>query len=174
MAYSAVQIDGSDRSSSIVLPQPTTKVADNTESNCRMVSPQTTLAHWPSAFLDVRYEKDAQGPDTYDCWSFVRRIQRERFGRDVPERMSPPSLLTIAKAMPAWASEFGWVRTDTPQEGDAVFMSQLKHPTHIGVVVKPRPLVVLHCTEGGAFLADEFHLKVAGWRLRGFYTPASP
>ncbi len=128
--------------------------------------------HWATAFLDVRYARGAEGPQDYDCWSFFRWVQRERFGRRLAAYATPISLGSIAKAMPAWAAEFGWQATDAPRDGDAVFLSVLRHPTHIGVWVADLGRV-LHCPEGGAALHDHFHLTAAGWRLRGYFTPVT-
>lgn len=126
--------------------------------------------HWTTAFLGVGYARGGQGPQDYDCWSFFRWVQREHFGRHLPAHATPPSLGGIAKAMPKWAGEFGWRITLKPGDGDAVFLSTLKMPTHIGVWIGDLQ-TVLHCSEGGAVLHDAFHLKIAAWRVRGFYTP---
>ncbi len=126
--------------------------------------------HWTTAFLGVGYERGGQGPATFDCWSFFRWVQRERFGRELPAHATPPSLGGIAKAMPLWAAEFGWETVAAPKEGDAVFLSTLKMTTHIGVWVGDIN-AVLHCPEGGAVLHDARHLAAAQWRTRGYFRP---
>lgn len=138
-----------------------------------MVSfPVAQYRHWTEAFLGVGYVRGGQGPEVYDCWTYWLWVQRERFGRRVPPYATPPTLRTIAKAMPAWAAEFGWSQVEQPIDGDAVFMSHMKHATHIGTWICDGTLqAVLHCPEGGAVLHDRAHLAVAGWRIRGFYRP---
>ncbi len=126
--------------------------------------------HWAEKYLGVGYERGAQGPKVYDCWSFFRWLQRERFSRELPAHATPPSIGGIAKAMPRWAAEFGWEPVEVPSDGDAVFMSQLKVTTHIGVFVGDLK-AVLHCPEGGAVLHDARHLAAAQWRLRGYFRP---
>lgn len=126
--------------------------------------------HWSERFMGVGYEKGAQGPDLYDCWSHFRWVQREQFGRDVPFAPSPRSRGATARAMPVWAAEFGWSETATPICGDAVFLSYWTVPTHVGVYVDDvREPSVLHCPQGGVALHSLFHLKAARWRVRAYY-----
>lgn len=128
---------------------------------------------WTERFLGVGYKRGGQGPDVYDCWSFFRWVQRERFGRDVPFMPTPASRGSIARAMPEWAAEFGWRRLadeEARETGDAVFMANMLHPTHVGVWVADLPeWAVLHCPEGGAALHRRAHLDMARWRLHAFY-----
>ena len=128
--------------------------------------------HWTTSYIGARYERGAQGPTAWDCWSFARWVQKAHFGRDVPFQPTPASLGSIAKAMPAWAEEFGWRPTEKPTDGDAVFLSILKHPTHVGIWVADLKSV-LHCPEGCSMLHDAFHLKAAGWRVRGYFAPVA-
>jgi hypothetical protein len=68
---------------------------------------------------------------------------------------------------------FGWEQTDTPKEGDAVFLSQRKHPHHVGMVVFPGGRMhILHALEGiGVVLSDNLNLITNGWKNKGFWTP---
>lgn len=129
--------------------------------------------HWATAFVGWQYRLGAQGPDLWDCWSFFREVERARFGRTLPALPSPPNLMAIAHAMPGWASAFGWCATAHPRDGDAVFLSRLTTPTHIGVWVADLQ-AVLHCAEGcGSVLHDARHLSGAQWGVRGTFTPES-
>lgn len=127
-------------------------------------------AHWAARYVGWPYRLGAQGPDCWDCWSFLRAVERERFGRDLPPLPSPPTLQAIASAMPTWAAAFGWRESERARDGDAVFLSRLKTPTHIGVWVDDLRSV-LHCAEGGSVLHDARHLRDAQWRVRGIFTP---
>lgn len=131
--------------------------------------PEIHYRHWTEPFLDVGYERGGIGPKTYDCWTYFGWVQRERFGRSLSPYFTPPTLRGIARAMQTPPEEFGWHAVERPTEGDAVLMSHLRHATHIGIWTDLGR--VLHCPEGGAVLHDAFHLKAAGWRLRGFFTP---
>ena len=127
--------------------------------------------HWTSQFLGAGYSLGAQGPREFDCWSFFRRVQREQFGREVPFHQAPDSLNAIRKALEAGPADCGWRETKTPRDGDAVLLSMLRHPTHIGIWVGDLK-AVLHCASGiGSTLHDARHLAMAQWRIRGFYTP---
>jgi hypothetical protein len=127
--------------------------------------------HWTTGFLGFGYGLGAQGPEAYDCWSFFRMVQRERFGREVPFHQAPASLNAIRKALEVGPNDCGWRETKAPLDGDAVLMSMLRHPTHIGIWVADL-WSVLHCAAGsGSVLHDARHLAMAQWRSRGFYTP---
>ncbi len=126
--------------------------------------------HWAASYIGWPYQRGAQGPEYFDCWSFFRRIQMERFGREIPILPTPPSWREISKAFPAWSIEYGWRETKTPHEGDAVFMARLRDPTHVGIWIEDLK-AVLHCCEGGSVLHDARHLAGAQWRVRGHYSP---
>ena len=128
--------------------------------------------HWSESYLHLGYLVGVDGPDHYDCWSFFRLIQRERFGRDVPFMPSPASRGTTAKVMPAWATSFGWAEVRQPATGDAAFMANGRVATHVGIYVgdagKP---AILHCPEGGVRLHTFFHLETLGWETRSYWRP---
>lgn len=128
------------------------------------------MPHWASSYIGWPYERCAQGPDLWDCWSFVRHIQREQYGREVPFAPSPTDWRAVIAAIPTWAAEFGWRQTQTPRDGDAVFMSRMRDPSHVGVWIGDLKSV-LHCPAGGSVLHDARHLAVAQWRVRGYFTP---
>lgn len=126
--------------------------------------------HWVTPFIGWAYERGAQGPDLWDCWSFFRRVQIEHYSRPIPVLPSPAAWRDVIRSFPAWASEYGWHATTAPQDGDAVSLARLKDPTHLGVWVADLKSV-LHCATGGSVLHDAQHLKLAGWRVRGYFTP---
>ena len=126
--------------------------------------------HWTALYLGLPYERGAQGPELWDCWSFVCHVQRERYGREVPALPSPASWGAVARAMPEWAAQLGWRPTETPRDGDAVFLSRMKDPTHVGIWIADLKSV-LHCAVGGSVLHDARHLAMAQWRVRGYFTP---
>ena len=126
--------------------------------------------HWATIYVGLPYAVGAQGPEFWDCWSFFRRIQGERYGREIPLLPTPPSWREIAKAFPAWSIEYGWHETKTPRDGDAVFMSRMRDPTHVGIWLADLG-AVLHCCEGGSVLHYPRHLAAAQWRVRAYYSP---
>lgn len=127
--------------------------------------------HWSDAYRQARYS-----PMT-DCFYWFRRIQKEQFGRQVRDVSGEErrSMLTVARIMAGNILElFGWVETDEPQEGDAVFMSEASSGHHIGVAFfLGGKLHVLHVSEShGATVSDRLHLISNGWKITGFFTPA--
>lgn len=70
--------------------------------------------------------------------------------------------------------EFGYVQTNTPKEGDAVFLSQRSRPHHIGMVIFINgSFRVLHAIEGaGVIVSDLLDLRANGWSIKGYYTYA--
>jgi len=126
--------------------------------------------HWSESYLHLGYKVGVAGPDLYDCWTFFRLVQRERFGRDVPFMPSPLSRGTTAKVMPTWASSFGWAEVRVPETGDAAFMANGRVATHVGVFVGDLPARhILHCPEGGVRLHTFQHLELLGWDIRSYW-----
>ena len=129
------------------------------------------MPHWATPYIGWRYQRGAQGPDCWDCWSFFREVQSQNYGRAIPVLPTPPTWREIARAFPAWSTQHGWAPADVPRDGDAVSMARLREPTHVGVWVADLKSV-LHCAEGsGSVLHDARHLAAAGWRVRGYYSP---
>lgn len=127
--------------------------------------------HWASALVGIPWQLGAQGPQAYDCWSFFRYVQRERFGVEVPEVIAPvqaPS--AYARAFQAHLEWSHWVRVDRPAEGDAVPMSRNTRIHHIGVWLAADGGGVLHCVEGGGVAYSTLQALRAGlWRRIEFY-----
>lgn len=132
------------------------------------------MTHWSEKYLDLRYERGGEGPEAYDCWAFARLVQREQFDRTVPAMPSPEGVRSIARVMKPWAEQLGWNSVEAPETGDAVFLANFLHPSHVGIWVGDlSPPRVLHCQQGGVFLHTKAHLAAASWRIHGFYRPVS-
>jgi cell wall-associated NlpC family hydrolase len=106
-----------------------------------------------------------------DCWHFFRRVQLERFGRDVPTvDVDGLSTLACAKAFERHEERGDWSIVTLPQEGDAVLMGRGKRPTHVGIYVDANGGSVLHCTaNAGSCLQRIPALKRDGWVNLVFY-----
>jgi hypothetical protein len=126
--------------------------------------------HWVKQYVGWPYQRCAQGPELWDCWSFFRHVERERYARDVPFLPSPASWAGVAQAVVNWAGKCDWRPTDMPRDGDAVILSRLRDPTHVGIWIADLK-AVLHCAVGGSVLHDARHLAAAQWRVRGYFTP---
>ena len=108
-----------------------------------------------------------------NCWWFLRKVQRELYGRDLPEipdgalDMSGRERNALLQAHPALNR---WRCVDTPADGA---MALLSKPTlfHCGVVIGS--LDILHTDEPhGVVLDPILHLReIKRWRI-SFYVPA--
>lgn len=110
--------------------------------------------------------------DENDCGYWFREIQKNEFGRDVPVVCVNHALpLDRAKAFKNKVPK-EWRKTDTPKDGDAVFLAQRARPHHIGVVVFINDsLHVLHALTGANMvLSDKMSLKINGWKMESFWT----
>lgn len=133
-------------------------------------------SHWSLPYIGLAYDIAGDGPDAFNCWSFFRHVERERFGRELPAVPGVDRLPTIVRAFRDRSDSFGWRRLangEKRDDGDAVLMSHRDRPHHVGVWVDSVPAcAVLHCTEGaGSVLHSPFHLDIAGWNIVGTYRP---
>jgi hypothetical protein len=127
--------------------------------------------HWAEAFFGARWQLGAQGPETFDCWSFFRHVQRARYGIEVPLVMVPESgPRAYTRAFQAHLEWEHWVRVDRPEDGDAVPMSLNTRIHHIGIWLAADGGGVLHCLEGGGVAFSTLGaLRAALWRRIEFY-----
>jgi hypothetical protein len=126
------------------------------------------MAHWTERYLGRAY-------DDGGCWFLFRDVQRERFGRaiDMPG-VVPTTLRAQVRAFEAGSTALRWAKVERPLEGDAVLMSESRHPHHIGTYVEmkdgPR---VLHSLRGqGSACPSLAAIRLARFNVLGFYRPA--
>ena len=107
-----------------------------------------------------------------DCYYWFRRIQEEVFARLVPPLAGTTRTITAARYLRDIPKVWGWTQTETPREGDAVFLAQRIEPHHIGTVVrignKQQILHAVRCS--GVVLSDQALLRHNGWRIYGYWT----
>jgi len=129
------------------------------------------MEHW-----SLKY-REAKWTDQTDCLHWFRKISEEQFGRTVPECNAidyQHHLRSTIKVMRGNIAEmFGYEETNTPSEGDAVFLSQGKLEHHIGMVIFLRKkLYVLHVLDGaGMVVSDLMDLAMNGWKILSYWTP---
>lgn len=127
------------------------------------------MSHWAIQYIGQPWRPDQ------DCLYWYRRIKRERFGREVPlcevdrTRLTRSAARIMAGDIEAG---FGYRKTATPVEGDAVFLSQRNQPHHIGMVLLlDGKMHVLHALDGsGVVISDLHNLAVNGWNIAGYWT----
>jgi hypothetical protein len=133
--------------------------------------------HWAVELIlrGITWEKGAQGPHSYDCWSFLRYVQKEYFNIEVPLiGIDADNLRDVVKALKSHPEFAHWDIQSKPSHGDSVLMSQGKEYSHVGVWIEIDGGGVLHCVRGsGVIFSDLTSLKLAGWNNIEFYTHAS-
>jgi cell wall-associated NlpC family hydrolase len=124
------------------------------------------MTHWA-----VQYIGEPWVARDHDCWAFARRVWREQFGRDVPAvDVDACNRIACVRAFATHEERTHWHNVAEPQEGDAVLLSQSKHPSHVGVWIDADGGGVLHCVEGfGVVFQTVASMRAAGWHGMEFY-----
>lgn len=99
-----------------------------------------------------------------DCYYWVRRIQSEQFGRELP-LVEHSSLISNARLMQRHPARAHWVNVELPCDGDMVWMSYTTRAHHVGVWAGAG---VLHALENiGVIHSAPFALTMSGWKITG-------
>lgn len=128
--------------------------------------------HWAVGEVGKKWTKE------HDCFYWFRKWSQDHFGIMLPDSGADHRRLvaSASKIMTSNIAEiFGYVQTDTPSEGDAVFLSKGNRPHHIGMVVEPDgQFYVLHALEGmGVISSTRYDLTIEGWKIKGYWTHAA-
>lgn len=104
----------------------------------------------------------------HDCWAFFRKVQKEKFNRDVPAiNVDAFNTMACVRAFTNHEEHQNWYEVKIPQNGDAILMSQSKVPTHVGVWVDGG---ILHCVRNtGVVYNTEKALKAFPYNITGIY-----
>ena len=114
--------------------------------------------HWATQYITCGWKSGATGPDYYDCRSFFRHVQKEHFGRDVPEiGINAEDLRELTAAfkvgVPEVTDKHGWEEVPVPHNGDAVLLGNGPVGQHVGIVLMIDGTIgVLHCARKGGVL----------------------
>jgi hypothetical protein len=127
------------------------------------------MTHWAEKYLGVKWTPDQ------DCFYWFQRIQAMEFGRDIENiQRSANKILSASHLMSNdnIAGGYGWIKTDTPIEGDAVFLSKRVRPHHIGTVAMiDKKIKVVHVPEfRGGMISGLLDLRINGWTIKSFWT----
>ncbi len=126
--------------------------------------------HWAAAYIGLPWEATANGPRAYNCWSFVRHVQKAHFGLDLPEIPNPEDLRLLAESFRDHPERARWKNVGLPQEGDCVLLRMSRVPIHVGVWLCEMGGGVLHCARGAGVVYQRLDaLDLNGWKIAGFY-----
>lgn len=118
----------------------------------------------------------ARGPEAYDCWGLFLAVQRQHFGRDLPQiPIDALNLRAVLDAFHGHPERQRWQPVSAAEEGDAVLMRQSRYPVHIGVWLDIDGGGVLHAVRhAGVVFQTLAALDAHGWRIEGYYRFREP
>jgi len=124
-----------------------------------------------STLIGLPWVAGARGPDAYDCWGLFLAVQRQYFGRDLPEiPVDALNLRAVLDAFTAHPERQRWQPVSAAEEGDAVLMRQSRYPVHIGAWLDIDGGGVLHAVRhAGVVFQTLAALNAHGWRIEGCY-----
>ena len=128
--------------------------------------------HWALQYIGKPWS------DSKDCFYWFRYWSKVHFGVEMQDhQVSHKNLAYHAARIMAGDihAAIGYVPTEEPKEGDAVFLSQRTRPHHIGMVIYPgTKRRILHAVEGvGVIASDDLDLALNGWTIKGYWTHAA-
>lgn len=131
------------------------------------------MKHWSLKYIGQRWTQEK------DCYWWFREILKNEFNVEIPvvcagydRSFQVAAKLLTNKNGRAW----GWIPTENPKEGDAVFLSRSKkYNTHIGIVfyIKSKLMILHALSEIGVVASDKYGLKINGFYEKGYWTYAN-
>lgn len=133
------------------------------------------MSHWALHYIGLPWEYGSEGPDSFDCWGFIRTVQRDRFGVYMPAIPAPSSWAEARDMINNNAERSNWEQVDAPSEGDLVLMARNRRPVHIGVLILANGILgVLHCMQPNGVVFNSLpSLKSCGWGALTYYRRAA-
>lgn len=128
--------------------------------------------HWALPYVGLPWSLDGFGPRAFHCWGLVWHVQKEHFGREVPQYalVSPSDKLRVAREMDGAEHGGDWVELDEPAEGCVVGLSSHRVIHHVGVWTEADGGLVVHSSEGKGVLAQSLSaLRANGYNRITFY-----
>ncbi|WP_166295334.1 hypothetical protein [Bradyrhizobium sp. 2S1] len=115
-----------------------------------------------------------------NCWDFACHVERELFGRELPQIPVPAefSRRWVLDEFEAHPERARWSEVeDGPgglvmaADGALVLMAHLRFPAHIGVWLRPEQRVI-HCdSKTGVACETTLALRQMGWKKLRFFEP---
>jgi cell wall-associated NlpC family hydrolase len=129
---------------------------------------------WCERFTRFEYADKGRGPLTFDCWGFVRHVEREQFGvNDLPDLVSEYTSAkdhrSVAEVVERYESALAasWRRIERPQPGDIIILNIAAMPWHCGVAVGGDWM--MHMLKGVNVGVEHFTREPWRNRVEGFY-----
>lgn len=118
-------------------------------------------------YIGLPWVAGGRGPDAFDCWGLLRYLQREHFGRGLPEI---PEFGDTARAMyQVQMSSGAWEIVAQPEHGAGVLMRGGDDP-HVGVWLDCEGGGVLHAMERvGVIWTPYRSLRLIGFSRLKYY-----
>lgn len=129
------------------------------------------MTHFANKYIGFPWVAGGQGPDSFDCWGFVRFVLLHEYGYNVPPvNINPDNLRDVITAFRSNLAFTAFDEAPYPQEGDVVLMRQAKNPVHAGLWLDVDSGGVLHCVRNSGVVFQNIHsLNASGWFLDSFY-----
>lgn len=127
-----------------------------------------------NAILGTPYDLGGRKPGTLDCYGAARLVQRELFGRDMPDFAMPGEAgrTAIAAAIAVHPERMRWQEIDNPEDGALVTMARNHAGYHIGTWLADEGGLIVHAIEDCGVVVDTIaSLEAVGWRRFRFHLP---
>src|SRR3546814_10822543 len=93
--------------------------------------PMNPTPHWAADLIGRPWRAGARGPHALDCWGLFLAIQREHFGRDLPEiPINANDLRTVMNTFRDHPERQRWAVVAQPTEGDEDRKSTRMNSSH--------------------------------------------
>jgi hypothetical protein len=129
----------------------------------------SAVLHWAAEHIGKPYRKGGEGPDSFDCWGFVRFVFRTQYGIEMPPvqvgRAGDEAETNVA-AIKRAAQVSGWRPSEDspPQDRDIALMDSAEG-RHVGVMTLVDGSVrLLHCMDPVGVCCQSHHeAHIAGF-----------
>lgn len=124
------------------------------------------MSHWCEKYIGLPWINGEM-----DCWGFVRRVQSERFGRQLSVVDIDANDRVAVHAAFAGHPEYSrWCEVAAPADGDCVVVHKGNVADHVGLWVAIDGGKMLHAMpNSGVILSDPKMLRRLGWNPLVFY-----
>lgn len=130
--------------------------------------------HWAEAYLGQPWQRGGLGPDAWDCWGFLRHIQKTHYGIILPEvQMDFYNLRTVIHTINRHPERDNWVALARPADGAVALIGYGSNASHVGVYLDIDGGGVLHCQQhAGVIFSRASSLWHLGWKKIEYYRRA--